>query len=109
MLINCLPLPEDICEEIKGFSFYDTVTARTMLLKEEISNNILNAESLAKVDYGEPDLYLFSAGNVENWSPNVLRNCCHQIIFCLDCGNYWMFSSIQEHDSAIDKVRCKCP
>uniref|UniRef100_A0A6C0DQ39 Uncharacterized protein n=1 Tax=viral metagenome TaxID=1070528 RepID=A0A6C0DQ39_9ZZZZ len=113
LFINRLPLPEDMVEEIKSFCFYDKVTAKTIFLKNDISSIIMNAFSLATIGdiegYSEPEKYLFTPNFDEDIPLHILCKCSHQIIFCPTCGNYARFSSIDEHASAIEKVRCKCP
>jgi len=113
-LINHISLPEDICEEIKSYCFYELVTGKTRILKKEILGNIKNSitqetcrmRSCVSSDYLE-QLFFFQVGYLEGWPfHKVIRR---EILFCNTCGNYIDFSTYHNQVNASPNVKCTCP
>jgi len=109
LLINHISLPEDICEEIKSYCFYESVTGKSRILKKEILGNIKNSitqetcrmRSCASSDYLE-QLFFFQVGYLEGWP-------YYQITFCTTCGNYNGFTTFHNEVNASPNVKCTCP
>jgi len=111
MCINRLPLPEDICREIKNACFYDSITGRTRLAKKEIIKNIKNAisgrfMSELLVDVDEKVLFMFIAGDREEC--NLTKIVRRLTSFCETCGNYKSLTTIREHMTMPEDVSCSC-
>jgi len=106
LLINHISLPEDICEEIKSYCFYELVTGKTRILKKEILGKIKKSRnqetspmcSRASFNYGEQLFFFY----LEGWP-------YHQIMFCTTCGNYIDFSNFDNQVNASPNVKCTCP
>jgi hypothetical protein len=110
LIINCLAVPEDILEIIKGYCFYDSITARSIVLKKAFLKTITNSYTQkdqpgSRHDW-PPCYYLFGTRPSKDC---LMADIYYKMWFCLDCGNYIEFSQPSNHIYASDKVKCKCP
>jgi hypothetical protein len=107
MIINRLPLPEDILGEIKELIFFDKITSKNRQQKKKIIETIrYSAHTMVNPIYFDNNDLDFNMGyytftnytEYEGWIQ--LQN-----YFCLECGNY-IIHYVQS--PASHKVGCNC-
>jgi len=102
MIINSLPLPEDIHGEIKKYVFFDKITSNCRKQKKEIIDTIQNkATTMVNGNFdfdSNPGYYTFSSFTEGN-------DLQIQLQFCEICGNYLLY---YVQALASPKLDCNC-
>ena len=102
MIINSLPLPEDIHGEIKEYVFFDKITSNCRRQKKEIVDTFQNkATTMVNGNFdfdSNPGYYTFSSLTEGN-------DLHIQLQFCEKCGNYLLY---YVHALASPKLDCNC-
>jgi hypothetical protein len=108
LIINTIPLPNEILNYIKPFIFYDIIHKSRKIKNKVISlinsnlNSLHYSSSLSK-----PSMWVFIViqNDIKNYQHlSELNILCKIGEFCLKCGNYSKFQIVRKNQN----ILCKC-